>query len=385
MCVKMPQRMPCNTPTGSALVLEAIRQTRFEASPEMLDFKWWSSKNCKSKMPLKCTVCGFFPENATVDKFMQRRSAACWCNNQANWSSTQGIERLNRILESSRFRLLDGTDLQELERNLCSNTKLPLVCSVCDFRPGDCMLRHFKDTRTAACWCNGQASYSSASGHEQVLQAVLTCGLKPSSELESLEWYTANIKGEHDKIPVLCPTCNSISRSTSISNFMRRKSVACDCRWKTQSMVREWLEDHVSALFPTTRVVSELKAPDRIQSQAAGGRLAYDIVLQKNNKPILIIEVDGRQHFENNSHWEQTKVNDLHKEVAAIEDGIPMIRLYQPTVWRGKFDWRSWLVPMVARAVLQTLEVIVHRHPNCMAYLSESYVCRRKHTIVEVL
>ena len=381
----MPKRVPCSTAAGATMVLEAIRATRFQAFPEMEDLHWWSGKNCRSTLLLQCTVCGFCPDNATVDKFMHRQSAACWCNKQAKWSTSQGVERVKQLVADSRFELHPTTEWSTLQPRLCSETKLPLVCTVCEYEPPDCLLRHFRETRTAACWCNGQASYASSAGHARVLRIVYAAGLQPAEDLHRLEWYVANVHGENDAVPVVCPDCNSIVASTSISNLIKRQSAGCDCRWKTQRMIREWVAEHVGHLYPGMDAVFELKAAERIQSKRAGGRMAYDLALQEGATTVLILEIDGRHHFDPVPEWEATKVNDLSKEIAAVEDGIPVLRLSQSYVWRRKFGWQAWLEKMIWLAVSKQLAVAVHRQPGCVLYTSGQYVARRCGTVVEVV
>jgi hypothetical protein len=381
----MPKRPPCNTATGAAIVLEAIRLSRFEALPEMEDPRWWARKNCKSTLQLHCSECGFCPDNATVDKFMQRRSAACWCNGQAKWSTTQGVERLQKLIADSRFELHPSVEWSTLQPTLVCESKLPIVCTVCEYEPHDCLLRHFKDTRTAACWCNGQASYASAQGHARVLRLIAATALQPSKDLRLLEWYLANVHGENDAVPVACPDCNTVVTSTSISNLVKRQSVGCDCRWKTQRMIRDWVAEHVSRLYPGIGVVFELKAAERIQSKRAGGRMAYDVALQEGTTTVLILEIDGRQHFDPVPEWETTKANDFSKEVAAVEDGIPMLRLCQPDAWRKKFGWQAWLEKMIRLAVSKQLAAAVHRQPGCVSYTSGQYVARRSESVIEVV
>ena len=316
---------------------------------------------------------------------MQRRSAACWCNNQAKWSTDQGVERLRQLVAHSRFEFRPLVELEALQPKLCSETNLSLVCAICKYEPLHCLLRHFKYTRTAACWCNGQASYASAAGHVRVLSVVSAADLQPSEDLRRLEWYLANVHGENDTVPVLCPDCNSVVTSTSISNLVKRQSTGCDCRWKTQRMIRDWVAEHVGRLYPGIDVVFELKAAERIQSKRAGGRMAYDIALQEGSAVVLFLEIDGRQHFDPVPAWEATKVNDFSKEIAAVEDGIPMLRLYQPDAWRKKFGWQAWLEKMIRLAVSKQLAAAVHRQPGCVSYTSGQYVARRSESVIEVV
>jgi hypothetical protein len=214
---------------------------------------------------------------------------------------------------------------------------------------------------------------------------ILDAGLQPTEDLKRPDWFLANVKNEHDTVPVVCSDCNCIVSSTSISNLMQRQSVGCDCRWKTQRMIRDWVSKHVGNLHPDMNVIFELKSAQRIQSKNAGGRLAYDIALQQDQRIVLIIEIDGRQHFDVFANFEATKVNDLAKEIAAVEDGIPLLRLSQPDVWRKKFAWENWLERMINLASTSRLSTAVYRQPGCISYSALSYVDRRRGTIVEVV
>ena len=150
-------------------------------------------------------------------------------------------------------------------------------------------------------------------------------------------------------------------------------------------MIRNWVTEHVSRLYPGIDVVFELKAAEKIQSKRAGGRMAYDVALQKDSTTLLILEIDGRQHFDPVPAWEATKVNDVFKEIAAIEDGIPMLRLSQTDAWRKKFAWTDWLEKMIRVAIDKKLVASVYRQPGCVSYTVGQYVSRRIGSIVEVV
>lgn len=67
--------------------------------------------------------------------------------------------------------------------------------------------------------------------------------------------------------------------------------------------------------------------------------LPYDFIIP-NLK--IIIELDGKQHFEQISNWlspKETRKTDLHKIKCANENGFSMIRLLQKDVWLDKYDW----------------------------------------------
>jgi hypothetical protein len=78
-------------------------------------------------------------------------------------------------------------------------------------------------------------------------------------------------------------------------------------------------------------------------------------------------------------------MNDLRKEIAAVEDCVPLMRLSQTDAWRKQFGWRAWLEEMIGLAVSERLAATVHRQPGCGSYTSGSYADRRRGTIVEVV
>ena len=62
----------------------------------------------------------------------------------------------------------------------------------------------------------------------------------------------------------------------------------------------------------------------------------------------LIIELDGKQHFEDFKYFKSSFIDrhavDLVKQVAANESGFRVIRLMQEDVWSDKYDWLTELL-----------------------------------------
>ena len=60
----------------------------------------------------------------------------------------------------------------------------------------------------------------------------------------------------------------------------------------------------------------------------------------------IIIELDGRQHFQQVSKWsspEEQFENDKYKEKCANENGYSVIRLLQEDVFNDSYDWNKEL------------------------------------------
>ena len=67
----------------------------------------------------------------------------------------------------------------------------------------------------------------------------------------------------------------------------------------------------------------------------------------------LIIEIDGRQHYEQVSNWgspELTQARDTWKEKQARKNGYDVVRLNQEDVLNDRIEWKE----IIRRAIYET-------------------------------
>jgi len=72
--------------------------------------------------------------------------------------------------------------------------------------------------------------------------------------------------------------------------------------------------------------------------------LPFDFVIEERK---IIIELDGKQHFEQIGNWkspEETMKNDIFKMKCANENGFSMIRILQKDVYKNNYDWFNELI-----------------------------------------
>lgn len=58
----------------------------------------------------------------------------------------------------------------------------------------------------------------------------------------------------------------------------------------------------------------------------------------------LLIEIDGRQHFEQVLNWESSEIirgRDKYKMKCALENGYSMLRISQRDIWNDSYDWKT--------------------------------------------
>tara|TARA_X000001036_G_scaffold422688_1_gene445874 strand:- start:90 stop:1064 length:975 start_codon:yes stop_codon:yes gene_type:complete len=306
-------------------IRQLISTTRFVEAVELTE-EWWAQNitTVESYLPLRCSVCDFEPPSASIVTFEIKKSANCFCNNGARWSSEGGRVRLLKLLSETRFEPL----AQILDPDAWSKS-----------------------------WITGQT-------------ALTYC------------------------IPIRCKECLFEPKHATVQNFLSNLSTDCNCRWKTQRLVREFMAASIPNLLPSVEVVFEGLVPG-VKSRASHGRqrlMPFDVLLvdRETQTVVFAVEVDGLQHF-TDGRLGTTKIknrttmeNDLDKEIGCVEHGIPLLRLYQDDIWKDAIPWKDVLLYGCKAAVAKELAPVVHRQPDQSLYTSGKYACMRRGTIVEV-
>jgi len=113
----------------------------------------------------------------------------------------------------------------------------------------------------------------------------------------------------------------------------------------------------------------------------------FDIAVVKGMSVELLIEVDGGQHFRLRTGFkcdhEAIRARDLAKEVYAVQNKVPLVRIYQQDVWNDAFDWKATLTCFLGAMSKGELHPKVYRQPHAL-YHSGEYAALRVGTIVEV-
>lgn len=102
------------------------------------------------------------------------------------------------------------------------------------------------------------------------------------------------------------------------------------CKNKTEKKLLEWLKIKYNVKY-------QLRY-DWCKNPNTNKYLPYDFEI--NNK--IIIELDGRQHFEQVSNWQSPQDQlyiDKYKIKCALENNRSIIHIYQEDVWYNKNNW----------------------------------------------
>ena len=142
-------------------------------------------------------------------------------------------------------------------------------------------------------------------------------------------------KSTNKKFKFDCNVCQKVF-SCQLSDVT--KGVWCSfCVNKTEQILFDKLKEKYDILE------RQFKS-DCCKNNTTNRFLPFDFVIKEKK---LIIELDGKQHFEQIGNWlspEKTRVNDLYKMKCANENGFSIIRILQKDVYYNKYDWLNELI-----------------------------------------
>lgn len=182
--------------------------------------------------------------------------------------------------------------------------------------------------QTPSAHISGQGCYNCGQGiksNEEFITQSRTCH-------EIVYGYTkVQYKNNREKVIITCIDGGHGDFLQSPASHLR--GAGCPyCLNKTEGILKKWLEDKYiivpQATFDWCKNIFHLP---------------FDFCIEKYK---LLIELDGRQHFEQVLNWdspEEVAERDRYKEKCALENGYSIIRMLQEDVYYNREDWKSKL------------------------------------------
>ena len=142
-------------------------------------------------------------------------------------------------------------------------------------------------------------------------------------------------KRTNKKFKFECETCNKVFE-TPLSDITN--GIWCPyCVNKTELIVFNKLIIYYSTLKRQFKI-------NWCKNSKSNRYLPFDFVIEERK---IIIELDGKQHFEQVGKWlspEENMKNDLYKMKCANDNGFSIIRILQKEVYKNKYDWLNELI-----------------------------------------
>ena len=244
-----------------------------------------------------------------------------------------------------------------------NKSKVDVVCKACAFET-TVVLRNFHIRKSAKCFCNGSVPWESREGHARLLKIIAQSRFKPTAEISDFASWSSVKRSDKSVLPIVCSDCNVKNDKVVINTFVKTMSAACGCRYKTEAMVGRFVQS-ICCEF------GDLEVSFQEPMGKFNGTLHCDIVIKRNGSPLLAIEVDGDQHFRDNTGFGGIKAvamqqRDLQKEENALKLGCSVLRVFQESVWQSRFDWKTFIEDKLVEALECRLPVGVYcqEHPR---------------------
>jgi very-short-patch-repair endonuclease len=143
-------------------------------------------------------------------------------------------------------------------------------------------------------------------------------------------------RNDNDRYWFICPYCRS-DFAMKLNHVS--KGHWCPCRKnKTEAKLLEWL----LSVLPSLTVIHGASF-NWCRNPNTAKYLPFDFFIEALN---IIIELDGRQHWEQVADWQAPEENqrrDLFKMEKAFAQRLTIIRLCQEDVFHDRYDWRTTL------------------------------------------
>jgi very-short-patch-repair endonuclease len=235
----------------------------------------------------------------------------------------------------------DKNDISPRYINKSSSKKYIFNCNMCNhnFKSAICDI-------TSGYWCGYCANHRFCDNEE----CDFCFNNSFASHVKSQYWSDKNDKKPHNialkshkKFWFDCIDCNNSFQSI-ISNISNG-SWCPICKNKTERKLHKWLCERYKTQHQCRY--------DWCSNLETNKYLPFDFEIEPN----IIIELDGRQHFEQVRNWkspELQKKSDLYKIKCAFENGKHIIRIFQEDVWNDKNEWDTKLIEAIQSLKLTT-------------------------------
>lgn len=276
------------------------------------------TKNTHKIYKFNCLKCKHVYEQEPNTKTIQ----GCSCPFCSNHTLCGNLECLN-CLEKSAYCYNDiwsnENELKSYQVFKNSNKKIKFNCTIC---------KHTYEKQP-----NSKNGCPFCSNRQLCCNLECIYCLEKSAYCYENIWNNQNIKKSYEvtmssnkKYKFNCLECKQTYEQT-LGN--KTNGNRCPyCKHKTEKKIMEFLRKE------NIKFKHQYKFNDYTKK--------YDFLLIDYN---LILEIDGDQHFKDNKHFkssaETNQQNDKQKMVKCINNGISVLRIYQPDIWKDTIDWQQ--------------------------------------------
>ncbi len=301
-------------------------------------------KSSDKKAWFNCSKCNH--EFETILFSLNRGMTCPYCSNQRLCTADNCEICVAKSCASHEMakRWSDKNSLKAGEVFLQSNKKVKFNCPDCEHEY-ETTPNHYYNRGKSCSFCDNKQLCSN--------DGCQVCFNKSFASHERANcWSSKNtisarslFKGSNTKCKFNCDKCKCEFES-ALYNVLT--GYWCPfCKNKTEGKLLEFLTSHYSNCKAQLRF-------NWCRFSKTNNIMPFDFLIGGDHK--LLIELDGRQHFQQISNWdspEEVQLKDVEKIHKAIAEGYSIIHIYQDEVWNDKYDWKALLKKHIDLMILE--------------------------------
>lgn len=234
-----------------------------------------------------------------------------------------GSRKLTQEEFLSKARKIHGDDYDYSNaKYVNAKTRVPIKCNECDYLFNQTPNDHLAGKGCKKCTGTLQLT------QEQFIQRAKK--MHPNMyDYSNVEYVNTTTK-----VIIGCKKCKQDFKQRP-NNHIHQGNGCPECINKTELKFFEWFKSKFNY-----KIKRHYK-PKWCRNKENGRIFEFDFVIKKLK---LIIEIDGRQHFEDTLNWETKEFNqkrDKYKMKKALKKGYSVIRIFQEDVYYDKYKWKK--------------------------------------------
>ena len=280
------------------------------------------------KVNITCLVCSRdFPQNPS-GHLRGNGCPTCASTEQANIKKKKAAYEFTRKATAIHGEGRYAYDNVEYKDAV---TKVSITCLVCSEDFPQIPDNHLQGNGCPTCAVKKVANIKKNKAADEFIEKAISKHGEGRYAYDNVEY-----KNSRMKVNITCLLC---SRDFPQSPNKHLNGRGCPiCQHKTEKKVHDDLINHYPGL------TIQFKA-NWCKNPETNCYYPFDFCIQDKR---VIIELDGRQHFEDVKYWkssfEDRHVVDLFKQTTANDNGFRVIRIIQEDVWSDKYDWLTELL-----------------------------------------
>lgn len=326
-----------------------------------------------SKPPIKHIKCGQVVTTSMLTNLQHGCRIGCKCH-YTNAEQNMWVNKRDVVVEWGKkgdYELV--TTPEEWKRECTGAFYCPkLKCIKCNEFVSKTTLNNMQQGTRIGCRCHSNNAKANmwVNRRDELVELGRNVGFEVVTTEE--EW-KRDCTNAHYYPTLKCLNCNELVKTTQVNHLQNGTGIGCGCRNKTETKVANWLSNRL----PEVAITTQFPGPGQ-----GTYTTHFDIHLRFPDGFEVIVEIDGAQHF-----WENTRFfdldackRDLLKEKWSLDyrRNINIIRLVQEDAWKDQNGWETFLMRSIDAA--RNVERARVFHPDAPEYTSENsaYVKLRK-------